>query len=68
MGRNVAWGEMSQGETSRGEMSRGETSLGEKRRIALFIGLKLVESPKVKQKQQFFNPLPAIQITTKPLF
>ena len=35
MGRNVAWGEMSQGETSWGEMSRGETSFGEKRRIAL---------------------------------
>ena len=34
MGRNVAWGEMSQGETSRGEMLRGETSFGEKRRIA----------------------------------
>ena len=34
MGRNVAWGEMSRGETSQGEMSRGETSFGEKRRIA----------------------------------
>ena len=38
------------------------------RDLILFIGLKLVESPKVKQKQQFFNPLPAIQITTMPLF
>ena len=37
MGRNVAWGEMSRGETSQGEMSRGETSLGEKRRIAVSI-------------------------------
>ena len=35
MGRNVAWGDMSRGETSQGEMSRGETSFGEKRRIAL---------------------------------
>ena len=35
MGRNVAWGEMSRGETSQGEMSRGETSFGEKRRIAV---------------------------------
>ena len=47
MGRNVTWGEMSQG-----EMLRGETSFGEKRRIALPSALDLFDLSFSRRKIQ----------------